>query len=96
MKKYYYYSSIYMIPLELTKEHVEMGSHQGECYYDIIEIMKEKDIEKQLENIDQEELKRELMEIWSKEDLVDHKENLAKFLWIACGDIHENPELYEE
>ena len=86
-----YYSNLHMIHLSITKDEAKQGSHQGQCYSDIIDLMKKPRIKKQLDKLDPEKVKSELAECgaWDEQELSDHEANLQRFLWIACGDINE-------
>ena len=45
---------------------------------------------------DAEDLRAELDEsgAWDDEELSDHEENIERMIWIACGDVAENPDYY--
>jgi hypothetical protein len=90
MKKYYSYSN-YGIELLLTMEQAKRGYHSGQCEKDVIELMPE--LKEQLDNIKPETLRKELREhgAWNEKELQNHKENLLRWVWIACGDIVDNP-----
>ena len=51
-----------------------------------------------LEAFDPEDVREILRDYgsWSEEELADHNENLSRLLWVACCDVAENPEEYEE
>lgn len=87
-----YFWGNYGTELAMTLGEAESGSHQGECYQDVLELADFPTVQEQLSKIDPETLIEELLEYgaWGKEDLQDHDENLIKILWIACGDIVEN------
>lgn len=86
-----YTSSMYMIPLLITKRDAACGYHQGACDNDIAALRMKPYIKTQLECIDRETLARELREYgaWDSEELADHDANLDRFLWLACGDIQD-------
>lgn len=79
------------IELQLTKAQAKQGSHQGKCDDDIADLRKVPSISRQLDKIDPTLLIEELREYggWEDDELADHDTNLARILWIACGDIVE-------
>lgn len=87
--KTYYSNSNYGLELELTAEQAQRGHHQGQCDDDVEGLMPE--LKAQLDKIDPATLRKELKEYgaWNERELSDHKENLLRFVWIACGDVTE-------
>lgn len=79
------------IELKITKAQARAGSHQGRCDDDIAWLLKDKTIAQQMRKLDPETVKAELREYgaWDDDELGDHDQNLARLLWIACGDIAE-------
>jgi hypothetical protein len=82
----------YIDCLNITKKVAGMINHSGDCFAEIIEISQLPQIKRQLNKLDPEELKKELCDYgtWDNEQLQDHKENLYRILWIACGNINDN------
>ena len=88
----WYTSSSGRIELNIPLRVAEMGYHQGQCDADIDWIMKhEPRVSRQLRKVGPELLRAELAEYgcWDDEELGDHQVNLARLLWLACGDILE-------
>ena len=80
------------IELQITKKQAGIGSHAGKCDNDVAYLRTLPTIKRQLAKIDAALLKDELSEYgaWDEIELSNHDENLARILWIACGDILEN------
>ena len=76
----------------MTMYHAKHGYHAGECVYSINELMA--DIDMSNVNIEQS---RKILTDYGIEDIHEKTEHEIKelILWIACGDISENPEIYE-
>lgn len=88
----WYTSSSGRIELNIPLRVAEMGYHSGQCDADVAWIMKnEKRVAAQLRRVNPEVLKDELRKYgcWDDEELEDHQVNLARLLWLACGDIME-------
>jgi hypothetical protein len=66
-----------------------IGYHSGACDSDIEELLELQPIKAQLSGIAPQVLREELKEFgaWDSEELANHEENLARILWIACGDL---------
>lgn len=84
-------SSSGRIEIQLTAEQAHTGYHSGDCEQDIRDLRNDPAIKAQLEAIDPIILANELKEYgaWDDTQLLDHNENLSRYLWIACGDIVE-------
>lgn len=82
--------------LEITGEQAETASHPGQCDNDVLHLSQSPEIAKQLAALDAETVRKVLTGYgaWNKLDLADHAQNLQRLLWLACGDITDNPELY--
>lgn len=76
----------------MTKAQGESASHQGECYDDVVALLKVPAIKRQLQKIDPEDIKAELKEYgaWDAEELQDEEKNHQRIVWIAACDITEN------
>jgi hypothetical protein len=79
------------IEFYLTLEDAGIGHHSGQCDADVEYLRGVPYIAKQLAEIDSATLAGELREYgaWDDVELSNHDENLARILWIACGDIQE-------
>ena len=77
------------ITLQITKAQALIGCHPGECDNDISALRKTPSIRRQLARLDPDHVSHALREYgaWSEEELNDHESNIARLLWIACGDI---------
>lgn len=86
------------INLRLTLDEAQSCSHPGQCDADIDYLLLTDGISAQVSTWDPETLRDELAEYgaWNEEELADHEENIRRMVWIACGDVAENPEDYEE
>ena len=51
-------------------------------------------MQEELDRIPADDLRAELKEYgaWSEEELADHEANLDRILWLACGNILDNPQ----
>ena len=87
----YWSTSSGSIELNITKDQAKRGSHAGQCDADINELQQLPKIRAQLSKLDPALLAKELKEYgaWNAEELANHKDNLSRILWIACGDILE-------
>ena len=92
MPRLWFSTSSGRIELQLTLEQANRGSHSGRCDDDIASLLLEPDISTQLLAISPQLLADELREYgaWNAEKLSNHADNLARLLWIACGDIVDN------
>jgi hypothetical protein len=77
--------------LRLTRKDAKQCSHAGECGGDVSEIMQKDYVRKQLTNLDPAQLKKELDEYgaWDESELLDHSQNLIRWVWISASDITE-------
>lgn len=93
---YWFNTSSGRIEFQLTADQAHTGSHTGKCDDDIEALLKEPSIKSQLEKIEPDLIASELKEYgaWDVEELKDHDQNLARLLWLACGDIVET--IFEE
>lgn len=82
-------SSSGRIELDIPKGLASLGYHSGACDSDIEELMNIDSIWHQLSKIAPKVLSDELKEFgaWDSEELANHEDNLARILWIACGDL---------
>ena len=82
-------SSSGRIELDIPKGLASLGYHSGACDLDIAELMELDSIKAQLSGIAPKVLSDELKEFgaWDSEELANHEDNLARILWLACGDL---------
>lgn len=88
----WFHTSSGRIEFQLSLDDAHTGHHSGRCDDDIADLLKVPYIAKQLEQIPAALLAAELKEYgaWDASELADHQANLARILWIACGDICDN------
>jgi hypothetical protein len=91
-KNIWFSSSSGLIELSIPLELAAIGYHSGQCDDDIAELLEKPLIKAQMMDIDPQLLIKELREFgaWNDEELSNHADNLARLLWIACGDIVDN------
>lgn len=89
----WYSTSSGLIELELTEDDVNDGYHIGSCDASIAALRRIPRIAAQLDAIDPALLRYELKKwgAWDDEQLADHDENQSRILWLACGDLADNP-----
>ena len=82
-------SSSGRIELNIPKGLASLGYHSGACDSDIAELMEMDSIKAQLFGIAPQVLSEELKEFgaWDDSELSNHGDNLARILWLACGDL---------
>ena len=91
----YWTSSSGRIELNIPQGLESVGYHSGACDSDIAELMELDSIKAQLSAIVPQVLSDELKEFgaWDDSELAHHRDNLARILWIACGDLVDSGEL---
>lgn len=87
-----YNSTNYGNDLRLTRLDANSVCHSGSCDDDVDFLMQKKYIKIQLDLINPEQLRKELYDYgaWTDEELINHTENLKRWVWISGGDIAEN------
>ena len=82
-------SSSGRIELNIPYGMEKIGYHSGACDLDIEELMSLDSIKAQLSGIPPQVLSEELKEFgaWDDLELSNHGDNLARILWLACGDL---------
>lgn len=89
--KYWWTSSSGRIEFQLDREVIKACSHPGPCDADVEYFQPLLNL-----NLDRETMINELSEYgaWSEEelDLLTNNELEQKILWIACGDIQDDPD----
>lgn len=90
MKTYSNYSN-YGNDLFLTKQDALRCSHSGQCDSDVLAVSKKRYIKEQIKGIDPEQLRKELKEFgaWDYNELLNHEENIQRWIWISACDISE-------
>ena len=94
MRKYHWQAgSGRALRLVLNKSDIEAGSHSGACDDSVAYLRTLPRIAKQLDAMDAQTLSAELKDYgaWDDSERADHDANLSRILWLACGDIRENP-----
>ncbi len=79
--------------IEMAYEQAMSASHSGDCDNDVQDLLKDPLIRKQLDAISDESLKGELSEYgaWDDEELLNRASNESRIIWIAAGNIVDNP-----
>lgn len=87
----YWASSSGKIELNITKRQAAMASHPGDCYHEVMELSQVPAIRRQLNKVDPEALRQELIGYgaWDDTELANNADNLQRLLWLAAGDITE-------
>jgi hypothetical protein len=72
------------------------GCHSGNCDTDIEDLLSIPRINKQVSKWHSQDVRAELKEYgaWDDYELSDVDPNLLRILWIACGDVVDNPHEY--
>jgi hypothetical protein len=85
------YASFNRFEIEMTKEQAHDASHSGSCDNDVAELLTNPKVKRQLKKIPDDLLAAELREFgaWDETELADRKENEARIIWIAAGNITE-------
>lgn len=80
----------------LTLDQAESASHAGQCDHDVCELSRVPSIAAALAAISPESAVRCLSGYgaWDAGELSDHDQNLQRILWLAAGDIIEQPDTY--
>jgi hypothetical protein len=78
--------------LEMTVAQARESSHPGPCDEDVFALSRQPEIQAQLEQMDPEILRDELLAYgaWKLTELQDHADNLQRILWLAAGDLVES------
>lgn len=86
-----WYESMGRLTLDMTLEQAESVSHQGQCYNDVIELMKVPAIAKQLNAMKDADIVASLREVgaWEPSEMLDRQTNLERIVWLAGCDLKE-------
>ena len=78
--------------IEMTLEQAKSVSHQGQCFPDVLELLKDKKYIRQFKKIDSESIIAVLKEYgaWDEEELLNFEDHQQRITWIAGGNIVEN------
>lgn len=92
------YATFDNFEISMNKEQAESVSHSGDCTFDVIELLKDESIKKQLLTISDEELVKELSEYgaWDDDKLKSRKDNDERIIWIAGSNILEELQINGE
>jgi len=79
------------VELDIAPEDAEAVAQSGDNLQEVKALMKKPYIKEQLRDLDRKGLKDTLREYgaWDDRELMDHRRNLRRILWIACWDIVE-------
>jgi hypothetical protein len=85
----YWSDSSGRLELQLSGDQTARGYHSGPCDLDIAALLQDPEISRQLSVFDPAQVAATLKEYgaWNSQDLANHADNLARLLWIACGDL---------
>lgn len=75
--------------IDMTLEQAQSVSHSGDCEPNVLELLKDPEIQAQLETISPETLSEELRGYgtWEEEDRLDLQTNRERIVWLAGGSI---------
>lgn len=87
----WHYSSCGRIELNITKAQARTVTNPGPNDAEVLALSHVPSIRRQLAKIDAIILRKELRAYgaWDSVELQDHKQNLQRYLWVACWDISE-------
>lgn len=93
-RKYWYTSSSGGIEFQLTWEQATLGSHSGDCEADVRSMLDAPNIKEGLDLAGPDLIRSELDEYgcWNEEELKDDEMNRVRLVWLACGDVADDPE----
>ena len=85
----YWSDSSGRLELALSSDQAAQGYHSGACDSDIEALMQDPEISAQLLAFDPLIVAAALKEYgaWDSQELANHADNLARLLWLACGDV---------
>jgi hypothetical protein len=85
----YWTDSSGRLELALSGDQAARGYHSGPCDLDIAALLQDPEISRQLLAFDPAQVAATLKEYgaWDSEELSNHADNLARLLWLACGDL---------
>ena len=83
--------------LDLAASHVDFIPRSGPADDAVALLRRDIHLRPQLAALDAAQVRACLQEYgaWDDAELADHDANLSRLLWIACGDVAEQPDLYE-
>ena len=82
--------------LQMTKQQALSCSHPGPCDLDVLILLEQPKIKRQLQKISDEKLIAELSEYgaWDENELQDRPANEQRIIWIAASNIIEDCDMY--
>jgi hypothetical protein len=88
-----HFSSFNHFEISMTKSQAQSISKPGkDAHDDIVDLLKDPKIKKQLDDLDPKKVREELSEYgaWDDDELEDDAANKIRILWIAGGNIMDN------
>lgn len=84
------------LSLRISLADAESACHSGDCSADVQALRETAGIARQVDAWDADTLRETLAEYgaWDAAELADDEQNRLRMLWIACGDVTENPDDY--
>ena len=81
-----------------TLEDAQYCAHRGGCLPEVQETVGLDWMASQLEKIDPDVLRSELVEFgaWDSDELANHGDNLERIVWLAANDVAEYPDTFAE
>lgn len=85
------YAAFNRFELQMTLNQARSASHPGQCDADVVALLQDPKIRRQLKKISDQDLQEELKEYgaWNVEELQDRAVNEQRIVWIAANDISE-------
>ena len=87
MEKKLHFTTMGNIDFALTENDANYGYHPGNCENEVIELMKQDYIKRQLADISDKDIIDTLTEYGLDFDENDRNEMEIFLVWLACGDI---------
>ncbi len=77
--------------IKMTLADAESASHQGDCQYDVIELLRDRRIVRQLEKIGPDRIRAELSKwgAWDDGELANDADNRERVVWLAACQIRD-------
>ena len=86
------YAQFNRFEIKMTLKQAQLVSHQGDCFDDVVELLKDKKYLAQFKKIEPGKIAAELKEYgaWDEEELKDIGANQERITWIAgCNIVEE-------
>ena len=86
------YAQFNRFEIQMTKQQAMLCSHPGSCDADVLTLLQDIRIKRQLAKIPNEALAAELSEYgaWDATELQDRPANERRIIWLAANDITED------